>query len=321
MLRRQQKEEQTPLSLSAPSTAPVEQQSGEEAPSQASLENVAPFRIGRRRRLRRALLGLDPNREFTLEEVMGILEVETRKRQRRRTWIIAGMVSYVGLMLFLALLHWVLHRRFDPQIFNFMGSMGGVFGATAAFSRTHKAAAQRISEFQDVRAVGHLATAMEIQDKGTRRIVEDALTRLLPEMRASDAGLLNAEQRENLYRGLRRKNPPLVLAILTALEQVGDSKAIPYVEKLEKNLLEQQAEAKKLARLQPAEIDQQLQAARECLQFLQDHVQQEQARQTLLRASSAAQVAPDSLLRPAAETFEQDTASLLRAAGPADTAD
>ena len=312
MRQQQQQEEQTPFHLPVPGEAPPAHTQKHEEPVSQGLQTRTLF--GRRRRLRRALKGLDPNWDISAEQVVQILEEETRKRKRRRTWILVGVLSYFAFMALMVLGTWVLHHKFDSQVFNFIGSMTGVFGGAAAFSRTHRAAARKAAELKDMRAVGHLAAALEMQDKGTRQIVEEALIDLLPQMRASDAGLLDAEQRECLYRALRSKNHKLVMAIFKALEQIGDSRALPYVEKLEQALVEQHAWAERHTRhLQAAEIETRLQAARECLQFLQDHAQQEQARQTLLRASSAAHVAPDSLLRPAAGKSDQDPDSLLRA--------
>jgi len=318
MRQEQQQEEQAPLRLSTSALSPVEQQQ-QDPPESESLQRRARLRgrWRRRRRLRRAQEERALSQEWTFEQTLDVLEEETRKRKRRRTWVIVGLLSYIGLMLIMTLVMSIQDHKFHPQMLQFMGSMGGLISLAFAYSRTHRAAARKAAEYEDPRVVGHLANMLEVQDKDTRQVVEEALIGLLPKMRASDAGLLNAEQRESLYRGLRRKNPELVLAILKALEQIGDSRAIPYVEKLEKALQEQRAAAEAQGRSQEAaEIDNRILVAKECLQFLQDHAQQEQARQTLLRASDAARVAPDSLLRPATGKSDQESGSLLRASRP-----
>ena len=83
---------------------------------------------------------------------------------------------------------------------------------------------------------GTLSEALEWPDASTQRVAASALTRLLPLMTASDGNLLNAKQRSCLYNILRKRNvrsqEPLITAILTALQQVGDHAAIPAVERL-----------------------------------------------------------------------------------------
>jgi hypothetical protein len=165
-------------------------------------------------------------------------------------------------------------------------------------------AARKLATHDDVRGVGPLAEALEWPDSDIQMVASRALTRLLPRLQATDAGLLNAAQRANLYRKL---NPyqsghhvELQLAILKAMEQVGDEAAVPYVQRLAGSIT--LTWHQKRVR----------QAAQDCLPYLKDRAAQLRVSQTLLRASSATTVTPDMLLRPAENTSNAPE-QLLRA--------
>ncbi|HZT42096.1 MAG TPA: hypothetical protein VFA07_07895 [Chthonomonadaceae bacterium] len=137
-------------------------------------------------------------------------------------------------------------------------------------------------------------------------LVKLALIRLLPRLQASDAHLLNVEQRKSLCRALNDKSSKLVLAILKAFEQVGDAEALPYVQKL--------AEGKGRARTEKRIQE----AAQACLPFLSRLAEQTQARQTLLRAAGTSQAAEGALLRPASGAPTTDSSQLLRTEWPSE---
>jgi hypothetical protein len=103
-------------------------------------------------------------------------------------------------------------------------------------TRIQREAAQALAGIEDLRAVGPLAEALEYRSPGSQPtiypVITGALRRLLPRMQASDAHLLTEPQRSCLYRALLKGDAELVLAIVKALEQIGDGKALPYVEKL-----------------------------------------------------------------------------------------
>jgi hypothetical protein len=165
--------------------------------------------------------------------------------------------------------------------------------------------ARELAGFEDVRVIGTLAEALEWPDAEMRHVAALALIQLLPKMRASDAGLLTASQRGCLYRLLKPENAEeteeLLLAILTALEQVGDEKAVPYVQSLANHF--------------PATVAQKrvTDAAIQCLPYLEERVQQNRFSQTLLRSSQAEEVGADVLLRPAQGGVDTDPQVLLRA--------
>ena len=130
-------------------------------------------------------------------------------------------------------------------------------------------------------------------------------------MKASDAALLNGSQRGWLNILLRnstvpRKNTQMDLdfrlAILKALEQIGDAAAIPAVEHLA-NGYAYSANQKALKA-----------AAQECLPLLRANFGSVEANKTLLRASSAENAAPETLLRASEPAPDTKPEELLRAA-------
>ena len=131
------------------------------------------------------------------------------------------------------------------------------------------------------------------------------LIKMLPRLQASDTNLITLRQRKLLYAILSKNEripwynrywkPELKIAILRALEQIGDAKAVPVVEKVARTT-------------RNAEVRQ---AAEECLLFLQQRAEQTRLEQTLLRASTPA--TSDMLLRPTVSTVTTEPQQLLRA--------
>lgn len=172
-----------------------------------------------------------------------------------------------------------------------------------------------IEQTQDPRFVGPALTLLAEKptsraDLEVKKSAMVALKNLLPQLRADQAAALTAEQRHALLIplrplaganskitvtgkgvGLRPSKSPyddidLTLSILKALEQVGDEKAIPIVEKLTESDATPQMRIVK-------------EAAEECLQFLEINVERAHQSQTLLRASDATNlIASETLLRP-----------------------
>ena len=137
----------------------------------------------------------------------------------------------------------------------------------------------------------------------------EALTKLLPQMKANDAYLLAPAARRTMNVWLNDASSSSVsnssfqalhIAALKALEQVGDASAIPYVEKL--------------TQMKPRTPGQTKikQAAIECLPMLLAHCGEVEAARTLLRASHSEDARPDTLLRPASQSAQTNPAELLR---------
>jgi hypothetical protein len=135
-----------------------------------------------------------------------------------------------------------------------------------------------------------------------------ALTHMLPRLSAEESCLLSAKQRHHLPRVLqyaanphykRRYNIPFALAILKALEEIGNSVAIPSI--------------LRLAKMRPRTEEQRLlrEAAETCLSRLRERHQEVEQQNSLLRSSSS--IPTDTLLRAVTETPTTDPMQLLRA--------
>ena len=178
--------------------------------------------------------------------------------------------------------------------------------------------ADKLIRLGGIKAVGPLLemrTVAVVPDD--YKAIDAALIQLLPQMRASDAALLTANQRILLYNLLQRVtefgassnvNYEVCLAALKALEQIGDAKAIPIVERIA-NMKTRTPRRQQIK-----------QAAIECLPLLRANHTAVDANRMLLRASSAAPIAPDTLLRPAMPAPDPAPQQLLRASHASDNA-
>jgi hypothetical protein len=247
------------------------------------------------------------------ETVRVRLEHEVRVRKRRFVLSMACICLYmapleIGVFIRKAS-DWIVYLMDHPWmavplLALYLGS--AVLTLLSLSNKNARWAARASAGLDDVRLVGPLVDAMKFEDAQTRRLAYNHLTQLLPCLKASDAGLLNQEQRAHLCRILarptdsilwrdlgdmfrRRPNhlPDFQVAVLKAFEQVGDRRALAVVERLA------QGEARTTGRKRVQE------AALACLPFLRERVGLEQASQTLLRASSASEPDPKTLLRAA----------------------
>lgn len=158
--------------------------------------------------------------------------------------------------------------------------------------------------------VGTLIDLMEHGKDESTRAVHRALTRIFSQMQASDAHYLSTAHRKKLARQLARFHEhrkatevEFILALLRALQQVGDSSFIEPVE-----LLIEQGSDSIGRRIQPA--------AKECLPYLQFFAEQEAKSGTLVRAVTTPvdEQASSRLVRPAATRPDVEPAVLLRSA-------
>ena len=158
---------------------------------------------------------------------------------------------------------------------------------------------------RDINAVGLLSEALAWPEQDLQYESASALTVLLPLLKANHASLLSAPQRECLHQVLALRNArtqsDLMVAILKAFQQVGDTAAIPYVEQLANASPRSQQERKVVLE------------AQECLPYLRLCAGNNTASHSLLRASSMSDTAAsDNLLRPARERPETRPEQLLR---------
>ena len=264
------------------------------------------------------------------DKLIATVQTEARKFRRCRTMTRhcgIGFGVMIGLFVLIFVMRGVMQGRWDWDMMTSMTSMSGVIGMAAASSKSYKSAASELSTIEERRAVGPLAECLDIEEKTVRIQVEKALIRLLPRLQASDAALLDLEPRACLNKALQGKNEELMVAILRAYEQVGDETALPYVEALARKVPESSNTAQnagfKEASLQVLREPRAAlsltgnvaEAAQACLPALRLRVEQQRASQTLLRGSSAREVAPDTLLRAAHASADTHPAQLLIPAG------
>lgn len=244
-------------------------------------------------------------------------EIETY-RKNRRNWVRQRVAVYAAVLT--AFVLWLAYTQlsFNPflQIFVHVLLGGSFVDATVNLRRNTLAA---LSKVTDVRMVGPLALCLSDKDAEVRRLAADTLTRLLPQVKASDRIFLSAAEHEELLKALHGKNLALKLAILQALAQIGDERALPAVRRLAEMDIEQPSPGAWFlfgdmgARRHWQEAVALRRAAEDCLPFLQERAELSRQAHTLLRASSAMEaVAPDTLLRPAMGAPTTDTNQLLR---------
>ena len=135
-------------------------------------------------------------------------------------------------------------------------------------------------------------------DKETRTLAENALTRLLPRLQSTDKTILNPDQIACLNRALGRDNRPLVIAILSAYEQIGDETCVRPVEDL-------------IAGSSKASVyETVIEAARHCLAALKQNIELQRQSRTLVRAAMGP--TEEMLLRPVEGNDKTDPEILLR---------
>ena len=142
-----------------------------------------------------------------------------------------------------------------------------------------------------------------------KRASREALTLLLPRMKAKDAHLLTGNARRIIARWLRGISDcptfsedfdALRVAALQALSQVGDASDLPAIALLAEMPTRTASEAALK------------QAAIHCFNALKSRTREEEAKRTLLRASQLEHTDPATLLRPASSAGQTDAAELLR---------
>jgi hypothetical protein len=266
-------------------------------------------------------------------EVNQLTSVLKQRAKRRNFWhwvmaLSAGSAAFNLLIAVLVMLWFVVSRQYWPEIgfdvmdwsgglsvdtpprgpstvrfggpwflFGFVSSVG-YFAARRVWRKQEKET-RRLAELNDLRTVGTLAEALGWEDAGIRAIAESALTPLLPQLKATDAYLIDDHQRTSLRKALSSDNEGLILAVLQSFEQIGDGSDVEEVEKLASG----QGRAATNEGIR--------RAAEQCLPYLRQRLEQEKARRSLLRPTENTAEYAAELLRPAG-VAESDPDHLLR---------
>jgi len=147
-----------------------------------------------------------------------------------------GRIVRLGLIA--GLIMTVFHRNWHGFWWLFL-----IFGGskvTDARADRRKRTAGLLARTRDPRAVNVLAVAHRSGDPATRAVAAKALAEVLPMLKASDAERITPEGMRALIAILNIRGTGvaglidmgLILAVLDALKQVGDARAIPAVERL-----------------------------------------------------------------------------------------
>jgi len=261
-------------------------------------------------------VALPQEQEESVEALGTALSQEAQRFRRSVTRVIGGLSLFGALMIAVKLVcdteTW---NAFIPAQCILSGTVsfgliGSLFAVNSARKPRHRrrTLALRVADQYDVRSIGPLIDALNLDDAQTREIAAVALTDRLPHLGEDDDARLTESQRTRLchllslpvesplHKDIRALFRPadsraidFRVAILRALEKVGDSKAIPIV--------------RQLATRKPGTPGERRirEAAITCLSALELRAEQLRSRRTLLRASHPNAAAPDTLLRPAVE--------------------
>lgn len=245
---------------------------------------------------------------------------QRRKQTRRKQLNFVLIFSYAAAW---GLHHWYpLLEDIVVPIFFFGVIFSSGWAVSKLVSKRGKTAFSAVAGKADARMLGTLVHLLHEADDDIRSMAQRELIRILPQVKATDRQYLTDEEMKLLLKPLGGNTEPFILALLKGLEQIGDERALPYVERLARNqgtaytgtLAELSAsfiiESEELMRDRSAGIQA---AARACLPFLHQRIQDSVLSSTLLRASEQnAPNAPLELLRPAVAGVEHHEAELLR---------
>ena len=201
--------------------------------------------------------------------------------------------------------------------FGVVGIVGGVLWAAYVFkveklkADTGRAVVQGIAVLkttEDKQSIGCLAKALHTSTHIVAQEIEYVLTRLLPTAGVNDSALLDAEARKSLYRamnGNHNTKQEFVLAIIHCLRTIGDVDAVPALKRITaKNLGAASVNV-------PIYL-----AAENCLKSLESQWAEAQQSRTLVRASDAASVPGETLLRGVSNAQETSISELLHPSQP-----
>ena len=257
----------------------------------------------------------EPDAQVVADIIKRLDEI-TRRANRVSRWIsVSQIVTSIAWMSCLWIIPMLTRRDnpLRPMLYLALSTIWGVSLMASfwlRFRTTPKFDAIEIARIGGIKAIIPLfATLQNTISKKQKHAIHDALKTLLPQMKASDAYLLTPYARGTIngwlnitadYSTIHAYPDDLRIAALKALEQVGDTSAISFVERLTTIMTDSRSQA------------QLKQAAIECLPMLRANCGEVEAARTLLRASHAEAARPDTLLRPASGAGQTAAQELLR---------
>jgi hypothetical protein len=177
-------------------------------------------------------------------------------------------------------------------------------GGLSILAARAKRAKLALLSLEDVRCIAPVCETLLVEKFHIPKLQEGILTNLLVKLKATDVSLLPPAATKRFYTFLQIDNAvhhaDFLIAILRALEQVGDETAIPSVSGLANSF----ANTPNGIRVRTE--------AQHCLAALRERVGRMEFGKTLLRASVEPNDGQDNLLRPVAGHTEADEHLLLR---------
>jgi hypothetical protein len=256
-------------------------------------------------------------------------------RMRRRT---GSAVFLASLVCFYALIHSI--RDVYMAILVFAGFLSGMFFWLFMMtpSRLQKQTTAVLSQIDDLRAIAPLTDVVHTSYNVGGEPVKAVLIPLLQRLRASDTSLIAERQHVHFRTVLKywdnyRLGPAYgthyIVAVLNALQQVGELQDLPFVEHIAYadrtrraadaglhwlrkgyNAFQDFNNGRRMGTLDKPRI---VQAAQECLPYLQMNAEQQRVSNSLLRASDSGTGKSNALLRPATGRESLEPQTLLRA--------
>lgn len=244
--------------------------------------------------------------------IRALLEPRLRKRRALDRWLwrlllAMPLVYLVGLLVLFWFLPSVSRGNRSAASMIGMAVFGGipqlVMGVSLAFTGA-KAEVAALLRIDDRRVIPILLDVRAYSGEEQKRSIRTQLIRLLASLQATDCALLDAEHRAKLHEAMAycdnrllggKLDTEYILAVLAALQQIGDHTSLPIVERLAKSAVNPRIR----------------EATQECLPSLLDRDTRQG--QTLLHPAMKPEAAADELLRAAASVAETESALLLRA--------
>lgn len=172
---------------------------------------------------------LASEQELTPHEVLRILQRESDDRQRR-TRVARGLLTGIVVFVVAVTVLGIALGKDMGGIFGLFG-LSGLIGITAASSGRHKMAARAAARLGDKRAFGPLVLLLSSEDPSIKKVAEEAVTALLPEIDELDYRALDADQQGALVKSLQStKDLNLAVGILGLANRAGGVEMIGPLE-------------------------------------------------------------------------------------------
>ncbi len=182
-------------------------------------------------------------------------------------------------------------------------SIGNVLYTYCRIPLRYKNALTAVAAKADYTSLERLLEAIGFRSPSVRKAASIGVVRVMSSLDAAAASTVNRQTRDSLFALLKRDDPDLVAAILTALPMFEDAAPLKAVTWL--------AEGQGAARSRPD-----LQAlAQQILPGFQAIAQAKSHQENLLRSSTRPDDTAETALRPAVAGYSDEPETLLRAGG------